>query len=259
MQMLKALAIAKEEVGYLEKETNARLDDKLANAGDKNFTKYARDLDAIPGFFSGKKQGFAWCSTFVSWCFTKAYGAELAKRMTYQPEKSLAAGVKYAADYYKAAGRYFQSNPLIGDQIFFGKKGLYTHTGIVEQVGSSYVYTIEGNTSGASGVIENGGGVCRKSYKIDSEYIFGYGRPDYTLVEDDYDVTMHKLEKGSKGAQVKTAQALLIKKFGISCGIYGADGDFGNATIKAVVKFQTQQGLTPDGIVGDETWMKLLH
>ena len=41
------IAIAQTQVGYLEKETNANLDSKTGNAGDENFTKYARDFDYI--------------------------------------------------------------------------------------------------------------------------------------------------------------------------------------------------------------------
>ena len=66
-QRLLATAIA--EVGYLEKKTNKNLDSKTANAGYNNYTKYARDLDAISGFYNGKKQGYAWCDMFVDWCF----------------------------------------------------------------------------------------------------------------------------------------------------------------------------------------------
>ena len=63
----KVIKIAREELGYLEKASNAHLDSKTANAGDKNFTKYARDIDAIPHFYNGKKQGYPWCTTFVAW------------------------------------------------------------------------------------------------------------------------------------------------------------------------------------------------
>ena len=41
------LATARAEIGYIEKDTNAQLDDKTANAGDGNWNKYARDLDAL--------------------------------------------------------------------------------------------------------------------------------------------------------------------------------------------------------------------
>lgn len=44
------------------------------------------------------------------------------------------------------------------------------------------------------------------------------------------------LGKGDEGAEVKQLQENLIK-LGYSCGSWGADGDFGNATEQAVIKF----------------------
>ena len=258
MPNLMVMDTAIAEAGYLEKASNKQLDDKTANAGAGNYTKYARDLDALGNFYNGKKQGAPWCDVFVDWCFVTTYGAETAKKMLYQPDKSLGAGVNYSAQYYKAAGRYFDT-PQRGDQIFFGEKGKYTHTGLVVAVGDSYVYTIEGNTSGASGVIANGGGVCRKSYRLNYANIYGYGRPNYDLVkEDEVTVTLSVLKKGDKGPLVKTAQALLIKKHGVSCGIYGADGDYGNSTVKAVQNFQKKKGIPVDGVIGQKTWEALL-
>lgn len=49
------LATARAEIGYIEKDTNAQLDDKTANAGDGNWNKYARDLDALGVVYNGKR------------------------------------------------------------------------------------------------------------------------------------------------------------------------------------------------------------
>lgn len=70
-------------------------------------------------------------------------------------------------------------------------------------------------------------------------------------------VYMKTLKKGSKGAQVKALQALLIG-YGYDCGKSGVDGDFGSATDSAVRRFQSRNGLTCDGSVGPKTWAKLL-
>lgn len=180
--MLKVLEVASNEVGYLEKQSNAQLDDKTANAGYRNWTKYARDLDALGDFYNGPKNGFEWCDMFVDWCMVRAYGVQLGMALLIQPKYSAGAGCTYSMGYYKAKGQFY-SDPKPGDQIFFSNDGWKTsyHTGLVEKVENGYVYTIEGNTSSASGVVANGGGVSRKSYPIS----WGrYGRPDYSLVED---------------------------------------------------------------------------
>lgn len=182
----KVIAVAEAEVGYLEKKTNFNLDSKTANAGDKNYTKYARDLDAL-GFYNGRKNGVAWCDIFVDWCFVQAYGLEAALKLTNQPQgkSNCGAGCKYSRNYYKKMNRLFDK-PESGDQIFFyPKNGIggstIQHTGLVYAVDDSYVYTIEGNTSGANGVIANGGGVCKKKYKLTYNRLAGFGRPKWDL------------------------------------------------------------------------------
>lgn len=178
----KVIDIALAEVGYLEKETNSQLDDKTANAGDENYTKYARDLAAIK-FYNGRKQGHPWCDVFVDWCFYKAYGKSAALTLTCQPTKAAnncGAGCKWSLGYYKAKGKLHTSNPQPGDQIFFcDKEGAIVHTGLVYKVDNKKVYTVEGNTSSAAGVVDNGGGVLKKSYSLSHSRIAGYGRPDY--------------------------------------------------------------------------------
>lgn len=164
---------AEAEVGYLEKASNASLDSKTANAGSKNYTKYWRDMKP-------EWQGEPWCDAFVSWCFLKTFGAEVAQKLLcgglysyYTPA---------SANYFKANKRW-KTTPQRGYVVYFNVGGNIGHTGIVVDVRNGYVYTIEGNTSGASGVIQNGGGVCRKSYKVGSSYINGYGSPDYSYAD----------------------------------------------------------------------------
>lgn len=170
----KVLKIAKAELGYLEKASNAQLDSKTANAGYANYTKYARDIDAIPHFYNGPKQGYPWCTTFVAWVNVQAFGVAEAKRLQNLPDDSLGAGVYYLKQYYKAAGR-LGNTPKVGAQVFFGDE----HTGIVTEIVGKGFRTIEGNTSPQSGVVANGGGVYAKEYSsVKSTYTFGY--PDYT-------------------------------------------------------------------------------
>lgn len=210
----KLLNLASAEVGYLEKKSAAQLDDKTANAGNKNYTKYARDLDAIPSFYNGRKQGSSWCDVFVDWCFVQAFGVEVALKLLCQVMGGCGAGVKYSYQYFKDRGRLVERGPQPGDQMFFvrrnkaGEITAWLHTGIVEKVVGSYVYTIEGNTSGASGVVSNGGGVCRKKYKLNSASIGGYGRPDWSLVKEDYEMTEKEIQTMVNKAVEKAVKPL---------------------------------------------------
>lgn len=54
------------------------------------------------------------------------------------------------------------------------------------------------------------------------------------------------LKNGSVGVDVKQLQEALIR-LGISCGDYGVDGEFGDCTEMAVIAFQKQHALEPDG------------
>jgi len=168
------IATARAEIGYLEKASNAQLDDKTANAGDRNWTKYARDLDAL-GLYNGPKNSYAWCDMFCDWCFVKTFGLEKTLVMTGQILDGYGAGCTESVRYYKNLGRFFTQNPQSGDQIFFSKDGgkSFYHTGLVEKVENGRVYTIEGNTSSAAGVVENGGCVRNKSYALSYEKIGG--------------------------------------------------------------------------------------
>lgn len=212
----KVLKIARNEVNYLEKASNKNLDSKNGNAGNKNYTKYARDLDKVSGFYNGPKNGFSWCDVFVDWCFYKAYGVTNAKRLLCQPSKSLGAGCEYSMRYYKQKGR-FKLSPAVGDQIFFtdSKMKEIVHTGLVYKVDKTYVYTIEGNTSSASGVVANGGCVAEKKYKRSYNRIAGYGRPTYdkavsyrihTVVKGDtlWDLAVKYLGKGTCYKEIMT-------------------------------------------------------
>ena len=72
----KVLKIAEAEVGYLEKASSASLDNKTANAGSANYTKYGRDMCKITGVYGTHA---AWCHCFL---FLK-YPADVG----VQPEK----------------------------------------------------------------------------------------------------------------------------------------------------------------------------
>ena len=144
----RVIGIAQEEIGYLEKRSNSQLEDKTANAGSNNYTKYWRDVHLA-------YQGQPWCAAFVSWVLMQAFGKATATAMLKH----------WPYVYCPTLGNLFtkHANPEVGDIVIFYRGGTFAHTGIVTAVNGDKFTTIEGNTSGASGVIANGGGVCQKS------------------------------------------------------------------------------------------------
>lgn len=260
------VAIALAEVGYREKASNAYLDDKTANAGSANWTKFARDL-AAAGYYNGNKNGYAWCDVFVDWCFFKAYGAVEGQKIQCQ-SGPLGAGCIYSAQYYRQQGRY-DRDPKVGDQVFFQTGGEIGHTGIVVEVTDSVIVTVEGNS---------GNQVKKNTYNRSNSYIAGYGHPLYSGTDGATSetpapvtapaaaactVSLPVLRNGTAGDAVKNAQTLLISR-GYYCGgrrVLGRetpDGDFGPTTEKTVKSFQSQSKLTADGIIGAGTWKALL-
>lgn len=186
---------------------------------------------------------------------------------------------------YKAAGRWCEDDsyrPNPGDVIFYDwqdngygdNMGSSDHVGLVIGVDGSTIRVIEGNCSDA---------VMFTSRQIDGRYIRGYGLPDYAAKADGEDappvvvvpgenteshgsdeprndrclVELPVLQIGDEGEAVRAAQYLL-KGRGFSVGWCGCDGDFGRATESAVGKFQRDRGLERDGIIGPETWGRLI-
>ena len=274
----RVVEIAAAEIGYIEKASNSQLNDKTANSeAHNNFTKYAAYFDAQRGtynFYNGRKNGPAgeWCDMFVDWCMCQAFGMDTARKMIYQPLDSCGAGCYFSAQYFKINSAWASGGtiPKVGDQIFFGKKGDETHTGLVVDVSADKVWTIEGNANNR---------VMRRVYAISDGNIAGYGRPNYSLVADSFEgdvtpdtpikddeetpvpgktctVTLPVLSIGARGEYVETLQLLLKHYFNPSLGL---DGWFGPQTETNVKEYQRKHGEEVDGIVGPITWRLLLR
>ena len=175
--------------------------------------------------------------------------------------------------YYQQQKR-FDSTPKVGDQIFFrysGSSGA-DHTGIVVEVTSSQIVTVEGNS---------GDQVEKNTYSRSYSCIIGYGHPLYDetdgataapapipaaetkkteATEKAVSVSLKQLSQGSTGAQVKTVQRIIYVR-GINSKI-DIDGDFGPITKAGVIDLQKK--LFPntssewDGVVGQKTWTAAL-
>ena len=72
-----------------------------------------------------------------------------------------------------------------------------------------------------------------------------------------YSVRLPMLTDGMNSEPVKAMQQLLIAN-GYKLPQYGADGDFGEETHNALLKFQSERGLKSDAKCGQATWSALL-
>ncbi len=124
--------------------------------------------------YNGLKNGASWCDLFADYCYIQAVGVEIGPKMIYQPLNGCGAGCRFSAQYYRDHKAFFK-DPEIGDQIFFGKAGEESHTGIVVKVTPKMVHTVEGNT---------GNEVKAKSYQKSAARIVGYGRPNWQMAVD---------------------------------------------------------------------------
>lgn len=149
--------------GYLEKKSDAYLDDFKKNAGYNNYTRFARDVNSWgqPGC-----QAQPWCAEYQFWKLVKVLGITRALQI-------MGGGFyncKSITNHAKSNGTWHKS-PKVGALIIF-RNG--SHVGSARSFNGSVVYTNEGNTSSAAGVVANGGAVRNKSYAINDSAIDGY-------------------------------------------------------------------------------------
>ena len=149
--------------GYLEKKSNAYLDDFKKNAGYNNYTKFARDVNSWgqPGC-----QAQPWCAEYQFWKTVNVLGITRALQI-------MGGGFyncKSITNHAKANGTW-HSSPKVGALVIF-RNG--SHVGSVRSFDKTYVYTNEGNTSSVSGVVANGGACRNKQYKLTDSAIDGY-------------------------------------------------------------------------------------
>lgn len=246
--------IATEELGYLEKKTNEKLESKKDNPGTNNYTKYGKWIGC---------NGQPWCHSFVSWCANEAGISSNIIPKT--------AGTHAGANWFKKQKQFIKPSkenpPKRGDLMYHDSGGGKGHVGIVIAYnGDGTVTTIEGNTNNAGS--REGTIVTKKERKF--SYIWGFGRPIYSDTSSDVETNLGKeetkkeeakqeeksngnkntLQRGSKGIKVEELQKKLIY---LKYDPKGADGSFGTNTEKAVIAFQKANGLKPDGIVGPKT------
>ena len=188
---------------YLEKATLAYLDDFQRNAGYNNYTKFARDVNSWgqPGC-----QGQPWCAVYQFWKLVKVFGLKKALQIMGGGFYNCQSVTRHA----KENGTW-KKTPKKGALIIF-RKG--AHIGSVRTSDTKYVYTNEGNTSGAAGVVANGGACRNKKYKLTDSAIDGYVWIDYgTAADQTSTTTVVKLNKTPKYVAKVTATELNVRSW----------------------------------------------
>lgn len=223
--------------------------------GSNNWNKYASD-PRLTQLYGWNPQNQPWCDIFTDAAFISCFGLKIGAAMTYQQIGSGSALCRTSASYFKENNAWYHS-PEPGDVIFFFASGDINHQGIVTAVSGNTITTVEGNSSDM---------VARRIYTIGSSQIAGYGRPKWSLAAQDQSAELTPssgsassenaqittLKKGMIGEDVKALQKRLIS-LGYSCGPDGADGEYGNNTMKAVTQFQEDHNLTVTGEVDAKT------
>lgn len=230
----------------------------------------------------------SWCATFVS---------AVAIKLGYTDIIPTECGCEKQIDLFKKLGCWIESDsyiPKAGDIIYYDwndsglgdNKGYSDHVGIVEKVSGNNITAIEGNKNNA---------VERRNLAVNGRYIRGYGVPKYDkevvskpvakpaaaanpcadwttyiksvqkalgVVVDGYagPVTLKACPTLKKNVNKKVNVLIPVQNrlnyIGHPCGT--ADGYFGDKTLAAVKAFQKANKLTVDGIIGPQTWKKLL-
>ena len=120
-----------------------------------------------------------WCAIFVCWCANKA-GAGLG--IAYDKN---GASPGYLFDWLKNNARYdtsFSTAPQAGDFIFFGNSsGGVEHVAVVTEydASSGRVYLVGGNQGNGVGAVTSSSCRWASGSTWGSQYILGYGRPNY--------------------------------------------------------------------------------
>lgn len=203
--------------------------------------------DNLPG--NTAQRGFSDCSSAVRAAIRAASGLDIGGNTDMQLRNRARGLVIHETD----TGLPDESQLMPGDCLYFrGNPAHLMDVGHVEMyVGPN---ALCGHGGGTGPIVHALDAYCEKRRGTDRAYFMAvrWITDDTAARPEDKPV----LRRGAAGAAVKTLQELLIGQ-GVSCGRWGADGEFGPATESAVKLYQRVQRLDPDGVVGPLTWAAL--
>ena len=205
-----------------------------------NYATYCKDM--------GYSYRIEWCACFISW---------LAEKLGITDIIPVDMSCNSQIKKFKSMGVWHtDSNIQSGDILYYDwdSSGDADHVGIVEKANNSLLTVIEGNNGNYPD-----DKVRRREIYSESFLIFGYARPKYPTLENksDINISFPTIRKGNCGNVVKVLQFALVA-YEYNIGKYGIDGEFGSDTESAVKQFQKNSGIEVDGIVGRDTWSKLM-
>ena len=207
------------------------------------YTTYCHDM--------GYNFRFPWCACFISWLAEKLGITDVIPvdmSCNSQIAKFKDMGVWHTDRKFQTGDILYYDWDISGDA---------DHVGIVEKVSGNTLTVIEGN----NGNFPNDR-VRRREINSASSLIYGYARPKYPVKSSangsDVNISLPTVRKGDSGNAVKILQLALVA-YEYNIGTYGIDGDFGFDTESAVKRFQKNSKIAVDGIVGKDTWGKLLN
>lgn len=205
-----------------------------------NYTTYCKDM--------GYNYRIEWCACFISW---------LAKKLKITDIIPVDMSCNSQIKKFKALGVWHTDrNIQAGDIIYYdwdrlGDSRPADHVGIVISSTNGNLVVVEGN----KGNYPNDR-VGKREINCNSSLIFGYARPKYR--SDGVSISFPTIRKNDTGTAVKVLQLALVA-YEYNIGKYGSDGEFGSDTENAVKRFQKNSGIEVDGIVGKDTWSKLMN
>ena len=203
----------------------------------------------------------------------------ISQRVTRVNRQGLSCVITYA---YNAAGNALEFSSANGHKVYYSRENRYANSSrlLAYDVSAGLQTEIDTRNLGVATLTEVGmlrsvncpAALCECGFMtnfneaklmIDPDFQKNCGDGGCRGVCENFDVEyvdnveydeMPTLRRGSGGSAVKFLQCYL-NLYGDSMSV---DGQFGSGTQSAVIKFQRDNGLTADGIVGRNTWRKLL-
>ena len=205
---------------------------------------------------------YPWCCAYIWDSFAQNGLSSLfydGKKTAYCPT---------AMAWAKKAGLWVTSGYREGDILLYdwNGNGVADHIGYCIRWDGSKAVAIEGNADDAvtmqTRYAKNILGAIRPKYD-DAVPAVSTSKPEggetvVAKVTKTCTVTLPQLQTGSEGSAVLGLQTLLVHKWGCKLPKYGPDGEFGEETREAVLRFQRTKGLEADGVVGSKTWTALI-